>query len=192
MTKNQTPDTNTTTNTTPMRWRLAAVAAATAVAASVTVAAVVAGGSTPPAAQAAVVLTTTTTTTAPTDTTPVDADTDTPAPQVEQEAPVEEEQPELAPAEMSVPESVDLDENNEATIEITNTGDLDLHMTFIGSAFAGIDSYGSVGTIAGGESDSFHVVVDDSILPFGAYTINVIVESDGGSEVVKVKGFKKL
>ena len=61
-----------------------------------------------------------------------------------------------------------------------------------GWSVTGIDFFGFVGTIAGGETDSFDVLVDDSILPFGEYTINVIVESSGGSEIVKVKGTKGL
>ena len=191
----QTPDTSKTFETTPSRWRLVAATTAAAVAVTALGTFALVSGTNAPEAIAAPTETTTTIVQTPTDTTPDDAEVDTPAPPVpadEEVVPEEEPEPEpvLLPGKLSVPESVELDDNNETVIEIHNAGDLDMQMTFIGSDFNDVNFYGFIGIVEGGQTEDLGVVVDDSILPYGAYTIYVTIESDSGSEVVEVNGFK--
>lgn len=106
--------------------------------------------------------------------------------------PLPQPEPDPEPAALGLPASVDLDDNNEATFLVSNTGELDLTVDKIGSDFGSIDFYGVVGTIKGGESAEVQVIVDESILPFGKYTIYVDVETDAGNGVVEIHGEKEF
>lgn len=93
---------------------------------------------------------------------------------------------------LEVPDSIQLDDNNKGMVTVHNGGGLDLTVTSIGSDFAGVTFYGVIGTLTGGETKGFNVVINEETLPFGDYTIDVLIQSTAGDKVVKVHGTKTI
>ncbi len=112
-----------------------------------------------------------------------------PAPQTE---PVAVTIPKGLLPKLQVPDSIQLDDNNKGVITVHNGGALDLTVTFVGSNFAGVNFDGVIGTVAGGETKGLNIVIDETTLPFGDYTIDVLIQSNAGDKVVKVHGTKTI
>ncbi len=201
----QTPQTPTTN-----RWQYALFAAGIVLAAALAAIAIAANSSasepTPTDEPVAITSTTTTTTVAPDS--DLDIEDDAPlgptpseeeadSPEVEEEPapepePEPEPEPDPSPAELVVPESLDLEDDDTAILTIANDGDLPMDIFSISSDFAGFSVNGPGNLVEGGAHLDFGVSVDDSILPWGEYTVYVDVSTSAGDAVVELHGFKEL